>query len=144
MLPASQKLVEGIELRAVAHVLVHVQDLCQDATTQTHPFSPQRATLQAKREKMGHGYDPLGIRFLCHLDFVRRSRVRPSSSHGFTMFAQPFIQQQGQIFSSQGINILSGNVWGIQQRHFTSSTRPGGAAPATRLTCTPPHRRPQS
>lgn len=64
MLPAGQKLVEGIKLRAVTHVLVHVQDLRQDATTQTHTFSPQRATLQDKREK--NGYQFLFITFgLC-------------------------------------------------------------------------------
>lgn len=62
MLPAGQKLVEGIKLRAVTHVLVHVQDLRQDAATQTHTFSPQRATLQDKREKNGYQYQsPLGI-----------------------------------------------------------------------------------
>lgn len=34
MFPASKKLIDGIKLRAVAHVLVHIQNLCQDATKQ--------------------------------------------------------------------------------------------------------------
>lgn len=31
VLPASQELIDGVELRAVAHVLVHVQYLCLNA-----------------------------------------------------------------------------------------------------------------
>lgn len=34
MLPAGKELVDGIKLRAVAHVLVHVQDLGHNATKQ--------------------------------------------------------------------------------------------------------------
>lgn len=92
MLPAGQKLVEGIKLRAVTHVLVHVQDLRQDATTQTHTFSPQRATLQDKREKNGYQYQsPLGIGIGTHFFLLLWLQH---------MFTQPFIEQQGQIFGS--------------------------------------------
>lgn len=31
MLPAGKELISGVKLGAVAHVLVHVEDLCQDA-----------------------------------------------------------------------------------------------------------------
>lgn len=104
MLPASQKLVEGVELRAVTHVLVHVQDLCQDATTQTHTFLPQRATLQVKCEKNGSWLRPIrDFFFKLFIKFGFCCEEILSTCFLFTwlqhMSIQPFIQRQGQILT---------------------------------------------
>lgn len=59
MLPARQELIEGIKLRAVAHVLVHVQDLCQDAADTKAQCYHGESSSAGKSGEMGNNNDPL-------------------------------------------------------------------------------------